>query len=94
MNVYVFIQITYDIHDNVLRYDISETLRYFCLHRIQYSVFQGNITLKEKEGLLNALKDFSLSEGDSIQILELCSRCFHKCIVLGNSNNPGGYRIF
>ena len=89
----VFIQVSYDIHDDVLRSDIAESLIYHCLHRVQRSVFQGLLTSNDRDDLLKTLNGFNLSEGDSVQLLELCSRCTKRGIVLGRRDEPKGYRI-
>jgi len=67
--------ISYDIQEDALRVKIAKTLIQYGLHRIQYSVFMGEIRdtalAKIERTLLKFAKSQAWSSGDSVMILPL-----------------------
>ncbi len=75
--------ISYDITSNKLRNKIAKTLEGYG-RRVQYSVFECKITLKQYEilykKLLELMKD--VTEGN-IRIYKICMNCEQNIITIG-----------
>lgn len=87
------LQVTYDIQKDTVRNDLIETLIFYGLHRIQYSVFQGIIPEGDKAELLKVLQSLEISHRDTIQVLDLCEHCVKKVFVVGRDVESQGHLI-
>ena len=70
----MFVLVSYDIEKDRTRTRLSKKLADFG-PRVQYSVFEGDITKSEMERLLEVLAKVSLGENDSIRMYTLCKEC-------------------
>ena len=78
-----FVYIVYDIKDDTTRTYLIRQLIYFGLHRIQYSVFNGLISLEDKKQLLDEINNIEIGAEDKICVIELCDRCKKNVIEIG-----------
>jgi CRISPR-associated protein Cas2 len=67
--------VSYDISEDKSRNHLIKKLMHFGLHRIQKSLFAGNLDLNERIDLSNELEIFLSSEKDSIMIFPICESC-------------------
>jgi len=88
-NLYV----VYDIQDDDLRNTIANILMFYGLHRVQYSVFNGIVFLKDKEEMLMELKKLELGEKDKIHVIDLCESCFKNIISIGEKTDSKEHLI-
>ena len=75
--------IVYDIKDDTVRNHLSRRLAYYGLRRVQYSVFNGIVPLRDKEELIKEINEMELGEEDKIHVLDLCEGCRRVVIVIG-----------
>lgn len=75
--------ISYDISVDKLRKKISDTLSNYG-KRVQYSVFECDITIKQFEELYEKLTLLvAKDEGGSVRFYNICARCQEKITILG-----------
>lgn len=77
----MFYVISYDIIDDKKRAKVADTLLDFG-KRVQYSVFECELTDVYLENLVRKLKKI-ISPEDSIRIYSLCSQCMKSIRILG-----------
>ena len=77
------IYVIYDIEENSTRADIAEILLYYGLRRVQYSVFEGILSQKEKMEIVKNIKNKDLGDSDKVHILELCQNCLKARVIIG-----------
>jgi CRISPR-associated protein Cas2 len=75
--------IVYDIEEDSTRSHLSKRLAYYGLRRVQYSVFNWIVTLKDKNELLKEIKEMELGEEDKIHVIDLCEVCRREVIIIG-----------
>jgi len=79
--------VIYDVTDDRLRTEVSETCRDFGLGRVQYSCFAGDLSRNRRQMLeirLRALLGRGASvPTDAIYTLPLCHACFDDKTLLG-----------
>lgn len=80
----MFYVISYDIIDDKKRAKVADTLLDFG-KRVQYSVFECELTDVYLENLVRKLKKI-ISPEDSIRIYSLCSQCSKSIRILGVGN--------
>ena len=78
----MFVLVSYDIIKDKTRNKISKTMLDFGT-RIQYSVFECNLTEEQIERMINRLKKLFNEKEDSIRLYFLCEHCLKKTVVLG-----------
>ena len=78
----MFIVVSYDIVNDKTRNKISKTMLDFGT-RIQYSVFECNLTEEQIKKMTKKLKRILNEKEDSIRIYFLCEHCLKKTEVLG-----------
>jgi CRISPR-associated protein Cas2 len=67
--------VAYDISENKSRNNLIKRLRHFGLHRIQKSLFAGNLSLDDRFDLNEDIDMYLSSEKDSIIITPVCESC-------------------
>jgi len=77
----MFYIVSYDIIDDKKRVKVADTLLDFG-KRVQYSVFECELSEDYLENLVRKLKEIVSSE-DSIRIYSLCSQCIKSIRILG-----------
>ncbi len=81
--------ISYDIQQDALRVKIAKTLIQYGLHRIQYSVFMGEVKDTTLAKIERALQQFAQSNawspGDSVMMLPLHQYSEDLVQFIGNS---------
>ena len=81
--------VSYDISDNKRRRKISKTLENYGT-RVQYSVFECNISDKKYMELYSKLLELMIEdEGGSIRIYNLCGVCKKKIVTIGIFDGKG-----
>ena len=85
--------IVYDIKDDAIRNHLSRRLAYYGLHRVQYSVFDGVVTLRDKISILEEINDMGLGSEDKIHIIDLCDSCRKNAIIIGKKPDVRGHII-
>ena len=78
----MFIVVSYDIRNDRTRNKISKTMLDYGT-RIQYSVFECNLTKNQIQKMTMELKDLLDEDEDSIRIYYLCDSCLKKTKVFG-----------
>jgi CRISPR-associated protein Cas2 len=73
--------VTYDISNDRIRTEVHKILRN-CGTRVQYSVFECELTLGEKTTLRRRLADLIESD-DSIRWYPLCAWCTERIVIQG-----------
>ncbi len=75
--------ISYDISDNRCRRKIAKELENYGT-RVQFSVFECELTVKRYKELYSKLLKLSLDdENGSIRIYEICKNCKEKVVTIG-----------
>jgi len=90
----MFILVTYDIQDDKKRNKIASILEDFGT-RVQYSVFECNLTEKQVQTLRHRLVRF-IGDGDSIRYYRLCTDCLTHVLVDGEgkvTKDPAFYIV-
>ncbi|MHC1583168.1 MAG: CRISPR-associated endonuclease Cas2 [Methanosarcinales archaeon] len=85
--------IVYDIKDDSTRNRLSRRLAYYGLRRVQQSVFNGIVILKDKEALIEEINGMDLGEEEKIHVLDLCERCISEMIILGKMPEARGHIV-
>lgn len=88
-NIYV----VYDIRDDDLRNVLSNILMQYGLHRVQYSVFNGVLTLAEKEEMVKSLMGLEFGSEDKVHIIDMCRRCFRNVILIGEKERSSEHLV-
>jgi len=79
--------VTYDIPVTRRRNKIAKILLDYG-ERVQYSVFECNLTVKQQQTLLKELKQVIDDEEDSIRFYRLCATCAPGTQTLGTAQPP------
>ena len=85
--------IAYDISRNKTRNKVADLLAQYG-ERINLSVFECFLTVKQKERIIEELRKLINPKTDSIRIYFICSKCYSKSIVIGRSDPPEDYSVF
>jgi CRISPR-associated protein Cas2 len=83
----VFILVSYDIPDNKRRTKLAKILEDYG-QRVQYSVFECDLTAKQQAKLLKELKAVMVEQEDSIRVYRLCAECVKEIKALGQAKPP------
>lgn len=75
--------VVYDIKEDATRSRLAKRLAYYGLRRVQYSVFNGIVTLKDKNELLKEINDMGQGEEDKIHVIDLCEACRREVLIIG-----------
>ena len=75
--------VVYDIKEDATRSRLAKRLAYYGLRRVQYSVFNGIVTLKDKNELLKEINDMGQGEEDKIHVIDLCEACRKGVLFIG-----------
>lgn len=78
----MLVVISYDVKNDKRRARIARTLLNYG-SRVQYSVFEVNVSQKDFERLQKALKKHMDAEADSIRFYHLCDACYNRVEVVG-----------
>lgn len=78
----MFVTVSYDIPDDKRRNKIARTLKDYG-ERIQYSVFECNITNEQYLQLLKRITNIVLPEKDTVRFYRLCKECKEKIRIVG-----------
>ena len=83
----MFFLVTYDIPADRRRTKVAKLLTGYG-DRVQYSVFECDLTQKQIERLVQELTGLIAPEEDSLRIYRLCAECVTKVTVLGRAEPP------
>lgn len=83
----MFILVSYDIPDNKRRTKIAKIMEDYG-ERVQYSVFECELTAKQQAKLLKELKGVLVEQEDSIRLYRLCAGCVKEIKALGQAKPP------
>lgn len=78
----IHLVVAYDIVEDNRRNRLAKKLKGF-LQRVQFSVFEGEISLKRLEIMKRVIAKEINSEEDSVRIYHLCRRCSPAIEILG-----------
>jgi len=78
----MLILISYDIEDDKARTKLAHKLKDFGV-RVQYSVFEADVTRDELKKIKALLKQVELVKDDSIRLYLICEHCLQKVKVWG-----------
>lgn len=84
----MFILISYDIPDDKRRAKLAKRLLNYG-DRVQYSVFECNLTDKQLRQLRNEIAKVIKEAEDSVRIYRLCGGCVAQIVALGQAPPPG-----
>ncbi|MBD3374431.1 CRISPR-associated endonuclease Cas2 [candidate division KSB1 bacterium] len=79
----MLVLISYDIEDDTVRTRLAKDLKDFG-PRVQYSVFEADITQNELEKLIQVLNNVELGQTDSIRLYKICAFCFKNIEIWGH----------
>lgn len=77
-----FIFVAYDIKDDQVRQKVSRMLIYYGLVRVQYSLFRGCVSTKDKAILEEEMKKM-VNKEDKMHIIDICEGCKKEIITIG-----------
>jgi CRISPR-associated protein Cas2 len=83
----MFILVSYDIPDDKRRTKIAKVLKDYG-ERVQYSVFECDLTAKQIGKLLKELQAAMSETEDSIRAYRLCAQCVKEIKALGQAKPP------
>jgi CRISPR-associated protein Cas2 len=83
----MFILISYDIPDDKRRTRLAKRLRAYG-DRVQYSVFECNLTDKQLRQLRAEIGKIIKDAEDSVRIYRLCGGCVAQIVALGQAPPP------
>jgi len=85
----MFILVSYDIPDDRRRTRLAKVLEDYG-ERVQYSVFECDLTQKQLQQLLGEIKRVMSAEQDSVRVYRLCQECVAQIQALGRAEPPAG----
>lgn len=77
-----FVVVVYDIPSNRKRTKLRKKLKAFG-EPVQLSVFECNLSSKEKKAMMGAIKGIISEKEDRVRIYEMCRGCRIKTLILG-----------
>ena len=80
----MFVVIAYDIANDKRRNRIAKILLDYG-NRVQYSVFEAEITQELLDEILLRLQAVINSDEDSVRIYKICSRCLERVELMGDA---------
>lgn len=83
----MFLLISYDIPNNKRRTKIAKMMEDYG-QRVQYSVFECDLSAKHLGKLLKELKGVMVEKEDSVRVYRLCAACVKEITVLGQGKPP------
>lgn len=83
----MFILVSYDIPDNKRRTKLAKILEDYG-ERVQYSVFECDLTAKQQAKLLKEMEGVMVVQEDSIRVYRLCVGCVKEIKALGQAKPP------
>lgn len=93
MKEYRNLYIAYDIQDDNIRNLLANILLCYGLHRVQYSVFEGVISLKDKKDMIRDIERLGIGNEDKIHIIDLCENCLRNIITIGKESESKEHLI-
>ena len=78
----MLVLVSYDLEDDTKRTRLYKKLKDFG-PRVQYSVFEADITKDEFEKLKKMLSQVKLDNDDSIRLYPICESCKNKITIWG-----------
>ena len=85
----MFILVSYDIPADKRRTKIAKILEDYG-ERVQYSVFECDLSARHFEKLLGELKSAMNEAEDSVRVYRLCAACVKQVEALGQARPPSG----
>lgn len=79
----MLVVVSYDIEDDKTRTRLAHKLKDFG-PRVQYSVFEADVSRQELPALYNMLTQVELGADDSIRVYHFCEACFKKVKIWGS----------
>lgn len=76
--------VCYDICSEKRRYEVKKTLKDYGI-RVQYSVFECDLTIYEFNKLRQKLKEIISPDVDSVRFYSLCKVCYKNLECVGDS---------
>ena len=83
----MFVLVAYDIPTDKRRTKIAKILEDYG-RRVQYSVFECDLTAKQAQKLTKEMKEVLNPEEDGIRVYRLCQECLKKIKVMGQAQPP------
>ncbi len=83
----MFILVTYDIPETKRRTKLAKILLAYG-ERVQYSVFECNLTAKQRDAMQKEIEKLISVEKDSVRIYQLCAECAKIIKALGKADGP------
>jgi CRISPR-associated protein Cas2 len=83
----MFVLVSYDIPDDKRRTKIAKIMEDYG-QRVQYSVFECELSAKHLAKLLKELKGVMVEAEDSIRVYRLCAECVKEIKALGQAKPP------
>lgn len=76
--------VVYDIADNKRRERLRKALLRFG-NRVQYSVFECELTSRQIEKMAKAIRSIMLEEKDNVRYYQICKNCVQSVEVFGGN---------
>lgn len=78
----MYVIVSYDLSDTKRRTRLAKILKNYC-RRMQYSVFEGELTAHQLEDLIRHIQTVIKQKEDSVRIYRICSACKEKTVIFG-----------
>jgi len=78
----MYVIISYDIPNDKRRTKLARLLKDYS-QRMQFSVFEGELTPTQLDQLLTSIQELINPDKDKVRIYELCSTCKRKSTIFG-----------
>jgi len=85
----MYVVVAYDIVNNRCRNRLAKRMVYY-LHRVQKSVFEGEISTALYDRMINEITDMIDHQQDNIRIYSLCKYCKQQVLIFGTAFTPPG----
>ncbi len=80
----MFVVIAYDISNDKRRNKVAKLLLDYG-NRVQYSVFEAELTKELLDELIRRVKPYINEKEDSLRIYKICNRCLEQITLIGNA---------
>ncbi|MFQ5485797.1 MAG: CRISPR-associated endonuclease Cas2 [Desulfobacterales bacterium] len=78
----MYVIVSYDIPNDKRRTQVAKMLKDF-VRRMQYSVFEGELTADQVSTLKTRISEYIKPDKDRVRAYELCSTCKQKTTIFG-----------
>lgn len=86
----VDVLVLYDIGDDRRRTKLIEHLEYLGLHRIQFSVFRGEVPTRRISQIVAGCRTICTDKEDRVMVVPLCRSCVRRAVSIHDDHGEHG----